>query len=194
MWKYSKWNGVVKVIVSVFIAIIVIANLGESDNNNDHAVSSNKTTEVVKEKEEVTTVKVEEVTEKATTEEITEPTLTEDEYKALCEKFDYKDIARNPVNYENKNIVITGKVIQVSEGLFDNVRIRVATKESEYLGYTDDVYLVTYKQVESNRILEDDMVTIWGVCTGVTTYTSALGGNITVPSIEMKYYEINQQE
>lgn len=116
-----------------------------------------------------------------------EPILTEEEYKALCEKFEYKDIARNPKEYENKNVIVTGKVIQVSEGWFNTVRLRVATK-----GYTDDVYLITYKQVESNRILEEDRVTIWGKCTGVTTYTSVLGDNITVPSVEMKYYEIHQ--
>jgi vacuolar-type H+-ATPase subunit I/STV1 len=117
----------------------------------------------------------------------TEAILTEEEYKGLCEKFEYKDIARNPKEYENKNVIVTGKVIQVSEGWFNTVRLRVATK-----GYTDDVYLITYKQVESNRILEEDRVTIWGKCTGVTTYTSVLGDNITVPSVEMKYYEIHQ--
>lgn len=171
MWKFSKWNKVLKIVITVFGSIIFLLSFG----NNQSAP----------------TIKNEEPSKEVIQEiPVEEKEISEEEYKASCEKFEYKLIARNPADYENKNVSISGKVIQVSEGLFDTVTLRIATKESEYGGYNDDIYMVTYKQVESNRILDDDMVAIWGLCDGVTTYKSVLGGNITVPSMEMKYYEI----
>jgi hypothetical protein len=160
MWKFSRWSKVSKIVVSAFIAIMCITIIGR-----DATKVSNQPV-------------------------ATETVITEAEYKVACEKFDYKLIARNPADYKTKNIVISGKVIQVSKGLFDTVTLWIATKESEYGEYTDEVYIVTYKQVDINRMLKDDMVTIWGLGDDVTTYEGKSGGNITIPSMEMKYYEI----
>lgn len=214
MWR-SNWNKIAKISVSIFFAIGCVGAFCGGTTDTSPVVqekdASKKSTNSIDDSLEGIKKNIEEIkndeevkeafknTKESLKENIgsidkndskNEPELTEDEYKDLCNEFEYKDIARNPGNYENKNTFIKGKVIQVSEGLFDSVTLRVATKETEYLGYADDIYIVTYKQVENNRILEDDMVTIWGVCNGVTTYKS-LAGNVTVPSIEMRYYEIN---
>lgn len=182
----SKWNKCVKMAVTALFVLVFV--IGSSNNVNNEQTSS-QVEDVIPATEEIVSE-----TEEESEEEVPEktPEEIEIEYKTSCEVFDYKDLSRNPSNYENKQTVITGKVIQVSENAFGTVTLRVATKEAEYLGYTDDIYMVTYKQVESNRMLEDDIVTIWGMCEGVTTYTSVLGGKITVPSVKMEYYAINE--
>ena len=190
MWR-SGWNKIVKIIVSVFFVIMIVSAFGNGENNNSQENDNTISVDVANKKEPKNEEMAKEPEQKEAVVPEKTPEEIEGEFKTTCEEFDYKDVARNPENYKNKNAIINGKVIQVSEGLLGSVTLRVATKESEYLGYTDDVYLVTYKQVESNRILEDDMITIWGVCDGVTTYSSVLGGKITVPSVKMEYYEIH---
>lgn len=93
------------------------------------------------------------------------------------EKLNYKAVARDPEAYEYKLVQFSGKVIQVLED-GSVINYRIATK-----GSYDDVVLVEYIRPEgASRILEDDKVTVYGLCTGVYTYSSTLGGKITIPS------------
>lgn len=41
------------------------------------------------------------------------------------------------------------------------------------------------------RILENDIVTFYGICEGTYTYESVLGSNITIPSVSALYMDIN---
>ena len=43
---------------------------------------------------------------------------------------------------------------------------------------------------ESDRILEDDIITIWGECDGLYSYESVLGSKVSLPKIDVKYYSI----
>ena len=109
------------------------------------------------------------------------------------EKMNYKAIARDPDAYEDKKISFSGKVIQVieSEEDFFGVKLtytnyRIATK-----GSYDDVVLVTYFRPEgASRVLEDDRVTVYGTCDGVTSYKSTMGGTITIPSCDAERVEL----
>lgn len=116
-------------------------------------------------------------------------TLTPEEtqvFKESVQEYNYQDIERNPDNYKDKPAVFKGKVIQVSEGSFGITTFRVATK-----GESDNIVYVTYKKQENEaRILEDDIITIYGVLDGVTTYKSVLGHEITLPSIRAKFIEV----
>lgn len=109
------------------------------------------------------------------------------EYKAKCKTVGYKSVARNPEKYEGDKIKISGEVLQVTEGDYGINSLRVATS-----GGYDNVYLVSYDSDElSQNILEDDRVTIWGECTGTTSYTTVLGATITIPSMDAKYFSIS---
>lgn len=117
------------------------------------------------------------------------------EFKDSCKEYSYKTIARNPSQYDGKRVKFTGKVAQVSEGLLNNksITILMQVTKDEYGFYDDVIYCTyTYSQNES-KILEDDIITIYGTCKGDITYTSLLGANITVPNIEIKYYELNDE-
>lgn len=114
-----------------------------------------------------------------------------------CESYPYKDIARNPNDYINKNVKFKGRVVQASEsqGIFSStksVSLLIAVTESTYGYYDDNIYCTyTYSNGES-KILEDDIITIYGVCKGDYTYTSVLSAQITVPKVELKYFTIEE--
>lgn len=103
---------------------------------------------------------------------------------------DFKAISRDPNAYEGKNYKFTGKVLQVmeEESLGTTyVVMRIATK-----GNYDNVVYVTYKRDSgASRILEDDKVTVYAVSEGLYTYTTVIGGSVTLPSFEAESVTVN---
>lgn len=116
----------------------------------------------------------------------------EQEFKASCQTYTYEQMARNPENFKGTNVKVTGEVIQAlygSEGI--DLRVNI-TKEGNYATYyTDTIYVVYYPEEGEDKILEDDIITIYGTAQGDYTYTSTLGGPITLPLVYGKYIEIN---
>lgn len=105
-----------------------------------------------------------------------------DAYKAGCVTVDYDDVSRNPDAYKEKHVMISGEVIQVAEGWFDTVNMRIDCG--------GNIWYVTYSRAEGeSRILEGDYITAYGECDGVTSYTTVLGSQVTIPSMKMEYYE-----
>lgn len=105
-----------------------------------------------------------------------------DNYIAECTTINYNDVARNPDNYKGVKIKISGEVIQVAEGWFNGVTLRVDCG--------GDIWYVTYSREEGeSRILEGDQITGYGECDGVTSYTNVLGSQVTIPSMRMEYYD-----
>lgn len=101
------------------------------------------------------------------------------------ETMPYKEVSRNPDNFLLKKMKISGRVVQVMEGSKEN-NLRVATN-----GKYDDIVLVGYEpSLMKSRILEDDQVTIYGICLGVTSYETVLGAKITIPSMSADNIEI----
>jgi flagellar motor protein MotB len=100
----------------------------------------------------------------------------------------FNQLARNPSDYKEKKVKFYGRVIQVIEGgeSGSEVNLRVAVKRSKSGNYFDDVILVYYSEsIVKSRILEDDMITFYGVSKGLHTYESTMGGNITVPLVQV---------
>lgn len=112
------------------------------------------------------------------------PKKDPEQVKAEAQVVPYEDLARYPDEYEGKTIAVTGEVIQVVEG----------TTETQYRVKMNDDYnqvvLVGYAGTFPNgRILEDDVLTFYGICLGTMTYKSTMGGNITVPAMMATVYE-----
>lgn len=122
---------------------------------------------------------------------VQEPAETEEEYINKCNNFTYKEIARNPNNYKGKRAKFTGEVIQVQEGYNNNVVLRVNITKGKY-GMWEDTIWVDYKYTNSNesKILEDDIINIYGEIQGQKSYTSILGSQVTLPQINAKYISI----
>ena len=119
-------------------------------------------------------------------------------YISKCTTIDYNSLARNPNLYRGNFYTFTGKVIQaMNESNSNNtvLRVNVTAKRYEYLEetYYDDTILVNYNYSSNmeSRILEDDIVTIYGQFMGTYTYESIVGMSVTVPSINAEYININ---
>lgn len=186
----------------IVIIIAILANIPDNNQNNTIQVSNNNLEnntqntiqtpkETEEEKQEREKKEAEEKAKKEK-EEKENKAKEEKEFKASCKSYTYKEIARNPDKYIGKPIKITGKVIQVLEGWFNSVELRVDMTKDEY-GYYDDTVYCTYTYTDGeDKILEDDIVTIYGICQGTTSYESVLGSTITLPKIEVKYLTIKE--
>ena len=116
---------------------------------------------------------------------------TKEEYMNSCAVYAYKDIARNPNTYKGKRAKLTGEVIQVQQyGNEITIRVNITKKD----GYYDDTILTGYKYADDyeDRVLEGDIITVYGELSGTVTYTSVLGADITVPAIKTKYLVIKK--
>jgi uncharacterized membrane protein len=118
-----------------------------------------------------------------------------EEYKSSAKHIQYIELARNPDNYKTKRVVYTGKVIQTLElGIGNNVVLLVNVTKGEY-GLWDDTVYVNYRRSDGeSRILENDIITLWGTVKGLKTYKSVLGAKITIPEIDAKYITIDGHE
>lgn len=123
----------------------------------------------------------------------TEPQISEAEYKAQCVEIAYEDLARNPDDHAGEFFKFTGEVVQVLQnGNTVNLRLNVTPvyfgEEVSY--YDDTIYVILHLPDGADRILEDDIITLYGTCNGLHTYTSVLGAEVSIPGIEGMYYEL----
>lgn len=94
----------------------------------------------------------------------------------------YDQLARTPDQYEDKKAAFTGKIVQVIEDT-SSTEIRLAVN-----GDYDNIILVYIpsKVLGSSRVLEDDLISIYGISKGTVSYDSTMGGKITVPAMTAK--------
>lgn len=118
---------------------------------------------------------------------------TDNQFKASAQDIPFEDLARNPDSQKGKRVHLRGEIVQVIEGT-TSTQYRISMQQDEY-GYwdSDKVVFVDYpKKTTDNRLLEDDIVEVWGTAQGTITYQSTLGGNITIPSIEARIMQLSQ--
>lgn len=118
--------------------------------------------------------------------------LTEEEkeeaFKNECETYTYEEIARDPDDYMGEKAKLTGKVVQVMEQ-GNSYTLRVSITKTRW-GY-DDTILVSYSAKDGDsRILEDDIVTMYGLLGGTYTYETVMGNSMTVPLLYAEYITI----
>jgi predicted nucleic acid-binding Zn-ribbon protein len=186
--KKGKAGRVILIVLAVIIGLAIISSLF------DDAPSEADTTTAITTTEATTDPTTSETTTRETTTEATttETTLSDEEIQEAIEfqrqyyeEVDYKSAARNPNDFLEKQIKITGTVIQVIE---DDVApaYRIAQND-DY----DAIWYVSYFRIaDSPRVLEDDTVTVYGSGMGLITYTATLGGEISIPGISSMDIEI----
>ncbi len=100
----------------------------------------------------------------------------------------YDELARNPEKNKGKKIILSGTIIQVIERK-DYSQYRLAVDDN----YDHIVFIEIPKSLLSSRILENDIIKIYGQSYGTIDYESTLSGNITVPAITVDKFEISGQ-
>ncbi|MEH7276434.1 hypothetical protein V7125_22785, partial [Neobacillus vireti] len=96
----------------------------------------------------------------------------------------YDQLARTPDDFEGKKAKFSGKVVQVMEGKGET-QLRIAENDN----YDTKLFVVYESDILSSRVLEDDNVTVSGK--RLITYQSTLGGDISIPAMEVKVITIN---
>ena len=124
--------------------------------------------------------------------------MSKDEVIALCEEIPYKTLARYPEENTGKYIKLTVQINQVLQGgLFDsNKYYRVFTNNDGYgVYFSDEYFMYDFRIDDETRLLEDDIITVYGEFVGVETITRALTGlEEEVPAIKAYYIDILDEE
>lgn len=99
--------------------------------------------------------------------------------------YTYDQLARNPDSYKGKKVLIKGKVLQAETS--DTVCYARVAMNSDY----NTVIFVTYdSSLLGYRLLEDDIITVYGIAQGVYSYEAVSGASITIPWINADIIEM----
>lgn len=178
-------------IIALVICGVWILAVGGSSNKEDEPNSPNN---VVTEgqKPESTTKPTTEPKEE-TTPEPEKIMESKEDFINSCQEYSYKDLARNPDDYIGSRIVLEVKIEQIVQGGFldNNEYYRVYTND-EYDWWMGDEYFMNDKRVDDDtRLLEDDIIRIYGEYAGTQEVKRALTGTKEyVPSINAYYIEL----
>ena len=113
--------------------------------------------------------------------------MSVEEIKNSAVNVSYDDLMRYIENYRGKTVYFRGGVVQVQEVSGNEYNLRIATSGSYYIGYYDDIIYVNYKGL---RLLEDDIIDVWGYVKGLKTYTAVLGNEVTIPELDAFHLEL----
>lgn len=175
---YKRWWFI------VIIVLIVLSAIGSSGSGSDSSASSSKATSKAS-------------TSTASSVASVVPEISEDDYKAECQSVDYKELCRYPEKYEGTKIVVKVKVSQIIDANFSGSEKawRTYTDNSGYGFYADDEYYMLDKRGgDAVKILEDDIITVYGEFTGLEKITRALTSTTDeLPRIEVKYADLVEE-
>lgn len=172
---YKRWWFI------AIIVLIVLSAIGGSGSGSDSSASSSKATSKASASTASSVASV-------------APEISEDDYKAECQTVDYKELCRYPEKYEGTKIVVKVKVSQIIDANFSGSEKawRTYTDNSGYGFYADDEYYMLDKRGgDAVKILEDDIITVYGEFTGLEKITRALTSTTDeLPRIEVKYADL----
>ena len=116
-----------------------------------------------------------------------EETMSEDDYKSACVEPDYKEFLRYPDKYKGTKVRIK---VQIKQTINGNWR---AQDDSDGYGWYmgDEYYLSDKRGSDAVKILEDDILIVYGDFSGLKEITRSLTGvQDEVPRINVRYADI----
>lgn len=108
----------------------------------------------------------------------------EEEKKGYDTGITYDQLARTPDDYIGQKAKFRGKVVQVMEG-DGTTQIRLAVGEN----YDTILFGEFESSIVESRVLEDDIITVMGISSGLLTYESTMGGDISIPGMLIEKIE-----
>ena len=212
-------SGIITSVIGVIVFILFVAIMGSTDDskNQDIPVIVETETNVDNDLEENTETEINAVTETEKPEDENAEVETEthidetevkgteiasetekqvsetmEEYKASCQEYNYKDVLRNPENYIGQRVKITAKVYSVHDKSWLNpVKYYFAYTNDEYDMWIGDEYgIFDYRDDGEFKILEDDIIAIYGEISEPQETTSLIVNSEELFCIDMKYAEL----
>lgn len=100
----------------------------------------------------------------------------------------YDNLARNPEDTEGQKVTLSGEIAQVIEDEdFSQYRLAI---DGDY----DKMVLIQIpEELLSSRVLENDLITVYGESLGTIDYESTMGGQITIPAVNVDKFEVTGQ-
>ncbi len=132
--------------------------------------------------EEAARKKEEEERKKA--EEKAKKEAEEKEKKGYETGITYDQLARTPDKYKGEKVKFTGEVLQILEGdEYNEMRLSVHKNSSGWYDSDQVIYCAYNPKIVDYRILEGDIITIYGVSHGIVSYESVMHTTITLPLV-----------
>jgi hypothetical protein len=94
----------------------------------------------------------------------------EAQYKSSCTAYSYDTIARDPDQYTGTYGKYTGKIVQVMDDGND-CQLRVNITKGRYT-YSDTIFVLYTRAEGESKLLEDDIITIYGMNVGEVSYSN----------------------
>lgn len=174
---YKRWWFI---LILVLIVLSVIGGSGSSSGDSSSKATSTKSSSA-----------------STASSVASEPEINEDDYRAECQSIDYKELCRYPDKYVGTKVAVKVKVSQIIETNFSGTEKawRTYTDNSGYGFYADDEYYMLDKRGDGAvKILDDDIVVVYGEFTGLEKITRALTSTTDeLPRIEVKYADLVEE-
>jgi len=167
---FGRRNIISKAFIVFFGLIFLMGVLGGLLGGDDSSTSSSASSSFSeKTQDEISTMSVEEIKNKSS-------------------RISYDDLMRYNERYVGNIIYYRGQIVQFSENPRGKDILRLATKKLEYSeDYYENVIYVNYK---GPRLLEGDIIDLWGEVKGLKTYPAVLGNSVTIPEINALRVEL----
>lgn len=104
---------------------------------------------------------------------------------------DYDLLARSPSTYVGQLVFFRGKVVQATQG-GQSYMLRVNVTRGTYNIWTDTIYVEYLANSSDARILEGDLIQLWGEFVGIKSYTAVLGNTIQIPQVLARVIEVDE--
>ncbi len=184
----------VGLIITCVSAILFIAGVAVSASTNA-STSTASSTSASKTDKSTSEVANSSSTESSDSEDVTfDSEIKEDSTPKEVNPADYNTgitydtLARTPDEHIGNKVTLSGEIVQVIEG-DDASQYRMAVDQD----YDKMVLIEVSTDQLSSRILENDLITIYGVSQGTIDYESTIGGTNTVPAITVDKFEVTGQ-
>ncbi|MCO5389418.1 hypothetical protein [Enterococcus faecium] len=189
--KKPKKVGLIITCVSAILFIAGVA-VSASTNASTSTVSSTSASKTDKSTSEVANSSS---TESSDSEDVTfDSEIKEDSTPKEVNPADYNTgitydtLTRTPDEHIGNKVTLSGEIVQVIEG--DDASQYLMAVDQDY----DKMVLIEVPTDQlSSRILENDLITIYGVSQGTIDYESTIWGTNTVPAITVDKFEVTGQ-
>ncbi|EMF0481555.1 hypothetical protein IDD97_000050 [Enterococcus faecium] len=184
----------VGLIITCVSAILFIAGVAVSASTNA-STSTASSTSASKTDKSTSEVANSSSTESSDSEDVTfDSEIKEDSTPKEVNPADYNTgitydtLTRTPDEHIGNKVTLSGEIVQVIEG--DDASQYLMAVDQDY----DKMVLIEVPTDQlSSRILENDLITIYGVSQGTIDYESTIGGTNTVPAITVDKFEVTGQ-
>lgn len=105
-------------------------------------------------------------------------------FKENCNVLNWEELMRSPEEFRGATYMLTAQVFQIVSDKNQHLEVLLSTDDGKY------VFASYSYKANDLKILEDDIVTIYGTFYKPYNYTSILGTSHSVPSIVVQFMEI----